>query len=498
MLIMNIPSSIKLSANSKIELKQLPPSENVGAVRAAPKETTRLERRYLEALQKNVTAQNEYNMLLQKAALRPNSRDLEVQRPCLSEHIKLLRLKKRHEELHTLQRYMTRLKNTPAAKPDFLDLKSIRRNELDSFSSGYQHCSGGIRQAEDFIGTLIKRLEMTVIRAKHLVDREHMLLTKVEENFVDIPVSVKQKNRLCALAATRDELVAWIEEKLSSSRLNEKSMVDNELQERQTESHIPELQFGIMEKYYKYIKIRRTMLALMSDLVTSTKQPPSEVEASGSKRNSPIPSTQTPSPSYLPFILTQIDHPTKVHQLHRQQTTYLATLIKKERSKAAAELSCLAEESHLLPAYPMLAQQEQFKHATNFNASSPLPGSALTSPEENEMIRTLETWAFAADAAREATEKIVTGHIEQGSEAVVKGQRWVGKLQELFSNDGEVEQESVESGDADIDPADVDDDGDMWDVKAAVGSLGSRKLAVMGTKGPWAGVQGDVGLRKNI
>lgn len=501
---MDVRSYVTLSADApKAGLKQLPLPKHVEAVRAVSKGTTGLERIYLEALNKNVTARREFNVLLQQSTQQSSPPRMHAHGTPLSEHVELLRLKKRNEELHVLQRYMTKLQSTRAARADFLGLKTIPRFQLGSLSPAHQHASGGSGQAVDSVDALVRRLEMAVISAKYKVDHEHRLLTEVEQDVSAIPVSVKQERRSCALAATRDELVTWIEDKLSGSQSNEKGLVDEGLQEQQTESLIPQIRSEIMEKYDQYIKVRKRMLDLISDCTIVTEQPQPEVQASKTKSNSPAPSSQTPSLSYLPFILTQIHHPTQLRQFHRQQTTHLSSLMNKERSKTTFELSRLADESHLLPEYPMLAQQDRFKHATTAIASKGLLASAVASDEEIEMSRTMEAWSFAADSAREATGEIVIRHLERGGEAVKEGERCVEKLRELLGNEGGAGQEKSRSGsgsgngDGDSDQDDGEEYEDVWALEAAVGHLASSKQAVEGIRGPWAGIGGDVGLKKD-
>lgn len=90
----------------------------------------------------------------------------------------------------------------------------------------------------DSFDSLVRRLEKAVISAKYRVEHEHALLNQAERKVGVISAIDSQKNRLCALAATRDELVAWIEEKISSSQSNEESMLNKGVQAEQTESAI--------------------------------------------------------------------------------------------------------------------------------------------------------------------------------------------------------------------------------------------------------------------
>jgi hypothetical protein len=494
---MDFRSCITLYANAPESGPRLPPAEYVEAVIAVPKEITGLERRYLEALQKNVRARREHDVLAQRLAESPSTSRAKVQETGLSEHVGLLRLKKRHEELQILQRYMTTLKNTAAARPDFLDLKKLQIPGLGSVASGYQDHSGDIGLTQDSVDTLVRRLEIAAIRAEHHLQRERRLLTEVEQDALAVPELVKQSNRSRALAATRDELVTWIDDRLSSSSSHEKSLTDYGLHEQQTELPIAHLQKEIMQKYDQYVNTRRRMLDLISSLTTALQNRPPEAQGSGTNTDAPGLANRSPTPSVLRFITSQIRCPTQLHQFHRQQTAYLTKLIDKERSKTTSELSRLADESHLLPTYPMLAQKERFKHVVATITPKPLVGNAKSSSEENEIIRRVGMWAFAADAAKEASKDIVRSHLEKGGEALEEGENWVVRLRDLLGDDEELEQENEPSGDRASDQDDGEDDEDVWALEAAGGLPARRERAVRGMKGSWAGLQGDVGVRKD-
>ncbi|KAF7509486.1 hypothetical protein GJ744_007886 [Endocarpon pusillum] len=490
---MDIPSHLTLSTNvSRVGSKQSPSKGHIEAVIAVPKAVTGLERGYLEALRENVTARQDYDTLLEKSAQQPSSLRVDARGTRLSEHVELLRLKRRNEELHILKHYMMKLKDTAPAKPDFLDFTTYPRHELDFYSSAYPHACTSDDQADDSVATVMRQLEVAVISAQYQVTREHRLLAEVEQDVVAVPASVKEKNRSHALAATRNELVAWIEEKLSSSQSSDKGTVDHSLHGEQTASTISQIESEIMEKYDDYLKMRRRILDLISDITKSTQRPPPEAQRSDIQQDSPNQPAQPPTPSQLPFIRTQIQHPTQLHQFHRQQSTYLANLVKQEHNKTTSELSRLADESHILPTYPMLSQQNRLSHTTAGITSNSLAGDGMVSDEADEVNRRMKAWAFAADASGKAVKEIMDKHLERGGEAIEEGKRWVKRLRELAGDDNELGPQLSGKGSRDDDKDDGEED--VWALEAAVGSLASRKRTLKGSKDPWAGFQGDVGL----
>jgi hypothetical protein len=496
---MDVRSFVTLSANApKARPEQLPAPEYVAAVRSIPNEITGFERRYLEALQKNVMARKEYNVALDyKSAQQPNLAQVDIHGTHLSDHVGLLKLKARRQQLRILQKYLTRLKQTDTAKADFLDLKKVQRYESNCHSPEHQHSVRDIFQGDESVDALVRRLEVVVIRAKHQVDRERRLLEEVEKNAAASPLLVKQKSRPRALAATRDELVAWIEGNLSESFCIQNSVEDDLQQRKQADAPILRLQSEIMNKYEKYIEARQRMLQLVSMITRATRQPPAEQQLHDSQ-TTPRPAPHQPiTQSLLPFVSTQIKYPARLHQLHRQQTSYLNTITKKIHSKTASELSRLAYESHLLPSYPMLAQQCRLKHAVAAIAPKPPCSEAVASDGEVEIDRRVEAWVFAADAAKEATGKIVSGQLESAGKAAEAGKRWLARLRELLGDGVEVGQNKCGSAHGDREKDDGKEaDEDVWALEATAGPFAGRKWAGTESKGPWMGLYGNVGPRK--
>lgn len=64
-------------------------------------------------------------------------------------------------------------------------------------------------------------------------------------------------------------------------------------------------------------------------------------------------------------------------------------------------------------------------------AAESLLAYSVPSEEESEMSRRMKAWSFAADSAREATQRMVMGQLESSDEEVKEGEWWIGKLREL-------------------------------------------------------------------
>lgn len=100
--------------------------------------------------------------------------------------------------------------------------------------------------------------------------------------------------------------------------------------------------------------MRKRLLDYIANCIAFAEHSQVEIVASETKSNVPTSSEQTSSLSYLPFLLTQIQNRTQLRHFHSQQAAHYSSLLAKEGRKTTTELSRLADESHLLPAYPML------------------------------------------------------------------------------------------------------------------------------------------------
>ena len=472
----------------------MPCPEHVEKVNSIPREITGLQRKYLEALERNLAARNEYNVLAHQNTIKhtrsASANNVQVAR--LSEHVKLLRLKERHDELRILQRCLTNLKQTNTPRADISDLKKAQEYEQAPAVSIYHHATSKDTCSDESVGSLMRKLEIAVICAEHQANRERQLLGQVQKDAEISDTSIKETNRSRAIAATRNELVAWMEDKLSNAPSGESSPEDDLLHEKQRTSVIQQLPSDILDKYSRYLDLRRRIIDLLAAISRANQRPSPRKLAPESKSVRPDQPSQSPGSSLLPFILTHIQRPTQVHHFCRQQSTHLTILSDKERRKISTELSRLADESHLLPSYPILVSQDRFKHAGSAVTSKSLSDEANFSQERNDIGRRLDAWAFAADTSRQATHEFVAANLGQGDKAVQEGLEWLGRLKDLLGENEDLEHE--ETGDGHGDP---DEDEDVWALQAGAGQPKQAKRVFSESKGPWVGLSGDVGLRKH-
>jgi hypothetical protein len=476
---------------------QLPLPEQVEGVGPIPEDITGLERRYLEALRSNVKTREDYNHLLEHEAT-DQSRAVhnEDDGTHLLDYVEFLRLRRRIQELRILQQYLNKLQNTEALKPGFLDLKRIQKHDALYIPPPCERQDGTISQEEESVDAQVRRLEIAVIRAKHQADLERRLLEEVKSELDSAPQKVKQCNRTRALAAARDELVAWMENKLSTQPTDGK-LDDQMPDEEQDLSSLQHLQSDTMQHYHRYIEARQKTLALVSKINTFSTQQSACKDPASTRDALPPPPTPIPSlsPYLLPFIKTHFQNPTQAHKFHTLHSTHLNNLLNIEQTKTNTELSRLADESHLLLAYPILAQQERFKHISS--ALGPKGSQeSLTSRQQDgiggEMGRRVNAWKFAADAAGEALGDFVKDRLGKGGQALDEGDGWILELRELLGEDG------AEKGLVSAEEEPEEEEEDVWAMEAGAGGRkANRRSKRPDSKGPWAGLRGDIGLNKD-
>ena len=127
-------------------------------------------------------------------------------------------------------------------------------------------------------------------------------------------------------------------------------------------------------------------------------------------------------------------------------------------------LTRLADESHLLPEYPLLAHR--FKHTTTTSTRQPA-----------EIVTLAEGWAFASRAAREDQQESVDGKTALGLEIVQKERddAFFGG-QDLLEEDDDLNTEGGR---------------DIW-VESAALQLRRRRRRT-GKSSPWSRLEGRIG-----
>jgi hypothetical protein len=481
---------------------QLCHPETALEVESIPKQVIGLRRQYLKAIQANITARQTYQDLL-ASAKRDSAgvvADGEVGER-LETHLTLLR--KRLKEVQITHHYLEKLKETNPAKDGSLDFGSGRSHadEMSYLASVAGGHGAGSVHGDSTTEALTKKLERAVLRAKHQLEREKGLLAEVKARHAKGNSQdrvVDPRAQIDALSVTRDELVRFLEEKMSSASLEDDDDVPAHATEHGDELPLDPEQVHeqINAEYDRYIAARKRVLeaaakALFISPETGSKDTISVNGTKGAENRArpPPPATGQSTLSILPFISEQVLPLLQNQKSTALQKSYTAKVLNAERLKALDSLDRLADESHLLPAYPMMARHERFK-----NVAAALRGSRKLDQaiggqgeEKNEMTRRAEAWAFAAEEAKKAEEDFAMEKVRYGNERLNGAGESLAVLEELLGGDPQ-------------DPAVAGHDGgepDIW-LEAAGAAMqepqSRRARPSEPEKGPWAGLNGKIGV----
>lgn len=482
------------------------PSDHIIGVKRVPSEIKGLRRDYLETLRRNLAAKQEYSELVtasssgrsEKNTSPPATRSSSsTSNVVLDDYLALLRAKQQYEKLQVYSHYLDQITeaselSTDPDHPSLNDANSRWQNRVDDLRrQAYSQASETSSQAEN----LIFKLEQAVIRAQKNLDREKRLLQELKstpESSAPPQVrNIPQAVRLTALRKVRDELVQWVEEKLAlSNDDNAESVPCDRDATGQSLLQAEELKRQIMDEYAGYVQARAALLGAISVVTaTNANQPLDAVPTStvaSQKSGNPTPTLNShpmASLAYVEGILLPLSRSRRSLAL---QKTHLSNLLNKERQSTQQMLGRLHDESHLLPEYPILSHHERFKHVTRKSVSRALP-----SDENNNdpVMKHAQAWAFASTAAQSQELEHVERKITTGKEFAHDAHETLKYLYDTLnkdidqSNEAEALEEDEGTGESDI-----------WTAESK--STGRRRAAKRkeSTTGPWAKVNGKIGL----
>jgi hypothetical protein len=461
---------------------------------AAPgPEAKGLLRKYIEAVNSNVAARRQSEVVAEKTIstqeavssitashVPGNSSNF------LQDRIATLKLQGKRQRLSAVQKYLDILVEQPAAAHTFLERDQIFENAaslpkipvevVNGFAAGFT--SATTEAVSDF-----SQLEKTVLRAKLLLQQEEKLLDEVKASNETRRNIVSNAARLDALNATRSELISWIERELSMvpSDDPEHRLADGGDEIAGSKSDPKAIKAGLVEikeKYGRYLAARKELLVLLAQRPELVTLPPSltpaKTKASGS---SPVPSTYLLTP-YVDSLL-QVSREQKSTI---SQKSHINVALGKQAKATLQMLGRQAEESQLLPAYPM---KDSLRRRSGLIDELTTRRSEL--PDVSSRVK---PWIFAADSAKIANLESVAETVEAGQLAVESSMAALKDMRQLL----EIDQ--VENQDAPTNNA-VDDD--FWLSAEGDGSYTRKHSTRRQKKKPvtgdiWSVLHGKLGL----
>ena len=455
-------------------------------VKSIPNEVVGVRRQYLKAIQANIVARNRYQELVERKSTGSEERDdSSERRKRLQTHLRLLQLRRRHEEVQITKHYFEKLTADNSVVDGQLDrLSQARNHEKDANGLQDYDRTGSDSTAQANSEALTKELEIALLEAKHQLEREKKLLADVKARR-DYAGSVSDNPpadaRVHALSATKNELVTFLDDRLTRASVAEekRDAVRNEIED-DGDNDFEGLHAQINAQYEQYITVRKRLLAAASRLGSEAPppqpQPPPVADPSAQPSNPP-----PPPPSTLPFISSQLLPLLQQHNATKTQNTYLSKTLSQRRAATHDVLERLADESHLLPAYPLMAREERFRNAAAAVLGSGGRGGG-DGEEGDELVRRARAWAFAAGEAGLAEEERVRERVGRGVRALEGAGEVLGEIEGVV-REGEREGEGAR-------------DAERQSREVGMKSR-SRIQSEEMKRRPWPGVRGDVGVADN-
>ncbi|KAH0544470.1 hypothetical protein FGG08_001367 [Glutinoglossum americanum] len=453
------------------------------SVKRIPPEISGLRRQYLKALQANEKARGEYQFLsdLRAASDETNTRqttkkvdeDDEDHEGLLHTYLALSRLRQRFEKLRIFQDYLDLLCRKAPAKSQFLDMNEILKDlpmppkpPAEALRSTGANVSNPPVSSTD---KLSRQLEMSVLRAKHLLENEQRLLAewKNKRDGETAAEATDGSRRLQALGQVRNELIHWIESELSKTGHPLEGDVEQTSGQRtsDSDSSVPQSAEGIMRQYQEYIEARKSLLMALSMATSSlpTQEKCNTATAYAADESGQVTATDQIAPAYsfLPYFSHHLLPLSTFQKSIVQQKSCLTTGLAKQQRLMIQAIERLGEESHLLPSYPLLAGQARFRNAAAVLASRAVDNRPVSSERDitgsggDDCIKKARAWVFASDAARAATEDSVREKFESGEVRIQNARETLAKILELLGR-------TIASDSVDMGSAKGGGDADIW------------------------------------
>ncbi|KAL3475797.1 hypothetical protein BJX99DRAFT_152990 [Aspergillus californicus] len=468
-------------------------SENaVSDVKRIPAEFTGLRKEYLEALQANIAAKKQQELISEKLSSGKGSERPGPERTSpdysleLQAYLRLVRDRRQHTKLQTFEYYLQDLRARNTTYPEDFENLQDQTQPYDEFGEEDQNgIAGGDIQG------LVHKLERAVIRAKFQLDREKRLYEDLKSrNASDGLQMAAPSVKAVALQRARDELVQWVEEKLvGSANKEEEPMQELPAEEIEESARILEEQrLHIGKKYATYTETRKLLLeaagrACQPVSTSSTKSPPRPSDIRGVPTDETLPIEPLEVLSFTSDVLLPLSKSQRSLVL---QKFYLSGMLAKEKSTTLRILNRLSDESHLLPEYPILARQPRFKHATaalNSRHATNQPDPA----KQDKIVTMAEAWAFASAAAGSGEKEYVEQKVAEGSDRAEQARHEMQRVYNLLNQNLE---ETLED-----EPGESQKANDIWAYEAR--TTRSRARLPRNDKrseGPWTRFNGRVGL----
>ncbi|OAA49463.1 hypothetical protein NOR_01386 [Metarhizium rileyi] len=439
-----------------------------------------LHEEYIEALRANYLARQQF----EKIANETTSNSITPAKPAqgstsslLEEHLALLKLRRKHESLVTIQKYLDCLSEAPTGEQSAADVEKVLNGgkALPSVPSSVIN-SFVVEQSagQPDVRSRVNQLDKIVLRTKLLLKQEDHQLAEARARCKTKP-DVSNGAKLFALNSTRNELITWIETELGKASTEEDKSTSGDVGKTEIDQAAITSQLQqIQDEYKEYVAARKALLQLMSQTPQPSLPPPETTTAAFSSSESAevesLPTNFLLTP-HIEAIFNQFQHQ-KALITHK---SYITASLSTRNRESCQLLGRLAEESQLLSAYPMKDTIRRRSGIPEIIAATPTDRPDITSR--------VKPWIFASDAAKISTLETVAEKVEAGQVALENSMEAIQQIEELLGLDDERGQkDGMETA-----------EDDMW-LQGPVKKPPTKKRPSSNKGDPWARIHGNLGL----
>ena len=418
------------------------------SVKPFSKSINGLQKEYLRALKANINARRDYDKVSAVDCLRKQtdanhhtaaagftsaSTGAHDREEYLATYVSLTRQRQRHERLRILQDYFDKLEQRAEAATSFLDQTKSDVSQLQRVPAGMMTGSDTTPQdsSQDVLQDLIRNLEKAVLRAKLQLRSEKQLLDKVKADQLrrqqtNGSVASKSESLLQPLGRTRNELIKWIEEELSKagdSPPDEESLQGPPCDEGVIKP-IDEQLDVVRAQYHQYVQARTEFLDCIAEPVNPELLPKAINERTPEEESSEKEHTARTawiiSPYLQDLLLTANEQKSLI-----QQKSHLTVSLAKQHKETILSFDRLAHESHLLPMFPLSAQNGSRRGHGQLEINE-LEGKEM--PNTSHRAR---AWTHAANLASAETKDAVLANTEEVEVALDEARQLLATVEQL-------------------------------------------------------------------
>ncbi|KFA74795.1 hypothetical protein S40288_03506 [Stachybotrys chartarum IBT 40288] len=448
-------------------------------------ESTGYQKEYIDAVNSHISARTQFNTLSQSCNSPESAQPQTPGLTAVEDRISLLKLKDKHRRLVEVGRHLNILLQQPASVPGFISqeqllqdvapLPGVPGEVLQSLAVQQNNSQPALKER-------IRELERTVLRAKVLQRQQEQLLRAAKEMSRNRASTSTLSERLTALNATRNDLITWIEGELSKASSTEDTRRESNSQMNKLVDHQSTVSQHVAQvkgKYEKYIQRRRDILNLLKQ-----RQPPTLTQPKLSLRADDLGGKSHPPLEFLltPYVEMLLSNSSDLKAVITQKSHLNQSLAKQSTSTGQA-IRHLAEESQLLPQYPL--------NKSNRRKSVIREDLPAKSNSRSALTEQVKPWVFAADAAKIATLETVTETVEGGQVALEGFMQNVHAMQLLLGQQTNGATQSVDDKEA--------TDEDVWLATSTEQNAKPRKHTGSSTEKQqendlWSRLHGSLGL----